>query len=999
MTKRARAVAILIVALLAVWLGVSVRTPAPPDRIAVVDAPLLGMGPRIVSPGRHLLPRGLFWIATYPRGARKLRIDLTGGNAAHSREGSKIEAEVALDYTIAPERVLDLHRAHGPDYETVWLTHLMRLAAADRIAAVSYDVVRNRDPELPQSVRGVVAKEIEAVGITIGSLRMTQVAGVGESGGAIVRAGVEPIDREVVLIGVDSFTWRIIDPLMASGRMPNLRRLVERGARANLRTITPILSPVVWTSIATGARPSRHGIVDFVVTARDSGRIVPVTSAMRLVPALWNILSRQEVDTDVVGWWATWPAETVRGRIVTDRVAFQLFDAETQDWKNDDPAATRGKTYPPDLFTTIRPLIKAPSEVDDAAIAALVGGGRLPREPTAEQADLLRRMRTIVAAGQTYHAIGRGLVRDARHGLKMLYYEGPDTISHLLMRYRPPLMPGVPAGDAALFGPAVDRYYAIQDTYIGEIVDAAGPDATFILCSDHGFKSDSNRPIDSDPRIDRGRAAEWHTPVGVLVMAGPDVRPGVDLGAASVLDVAPTVLALFGLPAARDMDGQPLAEALTREFLAKHPVAWIDTYGGQRSPDTGDGLAVSAGDAEVIQKLRSIGYIGEERLEARNNRGLIALDEGDVDGAIAQFEGALAKGSAGPEMRLNLARAWLQKGDAARTRALTSEILAQDARNKQALVLLAGAAIKENKYGEAEENLRRALRVDPSFALAHTKLGEVLQKEGRDDEALAELLESVAIAPLSPVEYNAIGNIHRRHGRFDAAIEAYRDALRADPQYIGAYNNLGLCLQERGRLAEAEALYAKGLAIRPENAVLRNSMATLRSAQGNREAALTEVDRALAASPDWPVAQGNKATLLFAMGRIAEAKEAFARWVALEPDNLEGRLGYALTLLATRDPDAAIAQLHEVIHRDPANLRAHVALGETFLKKGDLGRARTELEAAVGSGEPVARAWNSLAEVYTRLGLRPEAAAALRRSLSIEPDQPEVRARLASAGG
>jgi hypothetical protein len=205
----------------------------------------------------------------------------------------------------------------------------------------------------------------------------------------------------VVLIGVDSFTWRIIDPLMASGRMPNLRRWYERGARANLRTITPILSPVVWTSIATPA-PGRRATASSIrrVTARDSGKIVPVTSAMRLVPALWNILSRQEVDTDVVGWWATWPAETVRGRIVTDRVAFQLFDAETQDWKSDDPEATRGKTWPPISSPPLRPSSRPRPRVDDAAIAAPGRPGRLPGAPTAEQADLLRRMRTIVAGGR-----------------------------------------------------------------------------------------------------------------------------------------------------------------------------------------------------------------------------------------------------------------------------------------------------------------------------------------------------------------------------------------------------------------------------------------------------------------------------------------------------------------------------------------------------------------------------------------------------------------------
>src|SRR5262249_7501289 len=157
---------------------------------------------------------------------------------------------------------------------------------------------------------------------------------------------------------------------------------------------------------------------------------------------------------------------------------------------------------------------------------------------------------------------------------------------------------------------------------LGEIVKDAGDDATVIVVSDHGFKSAEDRPADSDPRIDRGRAAEWHSPVGVLAMAGPDVRRGADLGAASILDITPTILALLGLPAARDMDGQPLTEAFTPGFAKAHPVAWIDTYGGAKAEDDGT-LVASAGDDELVEKLRSIGYIGDERLTAQNNRGLI----------------------------------------------------------------------------------------------------------------------------------------------------------------------------------------------------------------------------------------------------------------------------------------------------------------------------------------------------------------------------------------
>ncbi|HZM68931.1 MAG TPA: tetratricopeptide repeat protein [Candidatus Cryosericum sp.] len=979
------------------WAGLSFRRVESAGGYVVADWRLLPLPARLVEPGRRFLPRGLCRLATYPQSPARLRVELTGDGAAHSREGSKVDLEAILAYSIPEDRVLDLHRSHGPSYASDWLAGLLRSATASRVAAVSYDVVRNRDPELPQSIRGEVSGAVATAGIVVSSVRLVQVSGLGESSGTILKAGVEPLDTKVLVVGVDSYTWRIAEPLMQQGRMPHLRSLVARGARANLRTINPILSPVIWTSIATGMKPSRHGIVDFVVTARDTGQLIPVTSRMRRVPALWTLLSRQDVDVDVVAWWATWPAETVRGRLVTDRVAFQLFEEAQGDWKSSDPARNRGKTYPEDLFETIRPHIQSPSETADAAIASFLPGGRVPFDLTTEQRDLLRQFRTVLAAERTYHAIAKELLRGPGRGLKMFYYEGPDTTSHLFMRFRPPRLPGVEPRDLELFGQMVDRYYELQDRDLGDLLAAAGQETDVILVSDHGFKSDSNRPLDSDSRVDRGKAAEWHTPVGVLAMAGPHIRSGIDVGAASVLDIAPTILALFGLPVARDMDGQPLTEALTPEFLAAHPVSWIDSYGGARAVDEEETLVASAGDAEVIEKLRSIGYIGEERMTAQNNRGLIALDEGDVDGAIAQFEHALAKGAPGQEVRLNLARAFLEKGDYEKARSAAAEVLRADPRSKQAEAIIAGTYIKEGRLEEAEARLRAALAIDASFLLARAKLGEVLQRQGRDDEALKELETAVSIAPLSPIEFNNIGNIHRRHGRIDQAMLAYRDALRADPQYIGAYNNLGLCLQEGGRLKEAAALYEKALAIRPENAVLRNSLATLRALQGDREGALLEVRRAVKSNPDWPVAQGNLATLLFQMGRMAEARGEFERWVAIEPDNLEARLGSALTLLATQEPEAAMARFEEVLKRDPGNFRANVALGEILLRRGELEKAQARLETAAKSGEPVPRVFNSLGEVYMKRGLAAEAASAFQRSLAIDPKQKEIRDRLAAS--
>jgi tetratricopeptide (TPR) repeat protein len=997
---RHRRLVILIGAGLALLYGAaSVRRLPATDRMYVLDSAILPLAPRVVSPGWRVVPLALARVSAYPSAPRTLRADLSGARAAVSREGARIEIEAELTYDIPADRVLDLHRARGPRYEADWLTDLLRRTVAETLAAVDYDLVRNRDPDLLRALREALGREVNPAGLRIGALRIAPVAAPGEGAAGILKASQPPLQRRMIVLGVDSFDWRLIDPLVKRGRMPNLARLVARGTRANLKTIRPILSPVIWTSIATGVKPSRHGIVDFVVNDPVTGEMVPVTSRMRQVPALWSLVSRQGLDVGVVAWWATWPAETVQGQIVTDRVAFQLFNKQmNEDWKNADPAKTRGKTYPPELFEKIRPLIKAPTEVTDAELAPFLGGGRFPRSLTDEERGMIDDFRTVLAAGETYHRIALGMLRDDRPALAMFYYEGPDEASHLFMRYRSPLLPGVERRQMNLFGSIVDRYYERQDRYLGEIVEAAGPDTTVILVSDHGFKSDTNRPYDTDPRIDKGNAADWHSPIGVFVAAGPDIRPGFTLGSASILDVAPTVLALFGLPAARDMDGQPLTDMMSAGFTQAHPVAWVDSYGGARRAGEEEIAQASAGDAELLEKLRNLGYIGEERVTAKNNRGVIALEEGDIDGAIATFEQALQTGEAGTMARLNLARAWLTKGDIDKAASYAGEALRDEPNNKQALLLLGGVAVKRESWDEAERLCRRALAIDPAFTPAHSKLGELLRKRGRDDESLAEFRKVIDIAPLSPVEYNNIGNIHREHGRIDKAMESYREALRCDAQYIGAYNNLGLCLQEKGKLDEAKALYDKALAIRPENPILRNSMGTLKALKGDRDGAIAEFRHAVKADPKWPIAQGNLATLLFEAGKSAEAEPEFARWVQIEPGSIEAGLGYGLVLLTNKNTDAAIARFQDLLKRDPDNFRAHVALGETLLRRGDLAQAQVHLETAVRIDGRIARVYNSLAEVYLKRGLRNEAGEALRRSLAIDPNQQAVRRSLAGIG-
>ena len=155
--------------------------------------------------------------------------------------------------------------------------------------SVNPDPARWGDPSAPASVPDRGSGPGAAADVVV--LPMNQV----EAGRAILRAHGEQ------LAGV------IIDPLIKAGRMPHFASLTARGTRTRLLTISPTLSPVIWTTIATGVKPERHGIVDFTAINHETGEAVPVTSNLRRVPALWNRFSDAGRTVGFIGWWVKPP--------------------------------------------------------------------------------------------------------------------------------------------------------------------------------------------------------------------------------------------------------------------------------------------------------------------------------------------------------------------------------------------------------------------------------------------------------------------------------------------------------------------------------------------------------------------------------------------------------------------------------------------------------------------------------------------------------------------
>src|SRR5690606_27242583 len=99
--------------------------------------------------------------------------------------------------------------------------------------------------------------------------------------------------NKLVLLGWDAAEWKIIEPLIAEGKMPTLKKFLEEGTSGKIATLDPPFSPMLWTSIATGKRAYDHGIMGFIEPNPKGDGLRPVLSTSRKVKALWNIFNQE----------------------------------------------------------------------------------------------------------------------------------------------------------------------------------------------------------------------------------------------------------------------------------------------------------------------------------------------------------------------------------------------------------------------------------------------------------------------------------------------------------------------------------------------------------------------------------------------------------------------------------------------------------------------------------------------------------------------------------
>jgi predicted AlkP superfamily phosphohydrolase/phosphomutase len=411
------------------------------------------------------------------------------------------------------------------------------------------------------------------------------------------RAGEKPRTK-ALLIGVDAGEWDVLGPLLDDGRVPAFAKLRDTGASGKIRSLEPLTkSPIIWASIATGKVPKKHGILDFFVKqgqrerAEGKGRSededAVVTSNLWRARPIWDILGSLGKKVGVVGWWTTWPAQPVNGVLVSDYVQYG-----TGTW----PGRAGHRTYPESLDSLVMALRRTPESVSWAEVFQFVPPIDTTKV-TKRQEELIKDLKWIYAADLTFYRVAMHLYRAQRPDFFTVYFRGVDEISHIYWDIDLPGSMQLSDQEYHWLKKLIPNYYVFTDRMIGEFMKEAGPKTNVIVTSDHGF-------------LGGGKGVMAHKVDGILLMAGPSFQKGANISGATVLDITPTILAVYGLPTAQDMDGRPIEDALLPS-IAKRVAreTKLQTYETARAKAGSQEPLRSPVDQELRERLRSLGYI------------------------------------------------------------------------------------------------------------------------------------------------------------------------------------------------------------------------------------------------------------------------------------------------------------------------------------------------------------------------------------------------------
>lgn len=384
------------------------------------------------------------------------------------------------------------------------------------------------------------------------------------------------------VVGIESATLDAILPLEEQGRLPFFSKMLREGSHSRLSTLRPTRRAALWTTLATGKYPYRHGIVDdrtfdvpFLAGDLSLKQLPlgigfehwgtwnagsPADASTSRARSLWEIFSRLGVPTALVGWpLTTLPAAGVH-QTLTDRFFESGGEARF--------------AQPADLAERARLFSTHVDEIDATITSRF--GPEPPDEVLAALArDLWRQDLSFFLLDQDPRIEALFVVLPGLADISKQYFGGYSAVQ----------FDGLQEEDSERAAQLLSAYYTYLDDLLAQLWERGGAPRMLVVVSTHGAAGPEGWRR-ARRLILRQGAVEGHLDLGsdgVLMFLGEGVQPG-STRPAELVDLVPTLLYGLGFPIARDLDGAVLTATFDTAFLARRPLTFLPSYEALAAP-------------------------------------------------------------------------------------------------------------------------------------------------------------------------------------------------------------------------------------------------------------------------------------------------------------------------------------------------------------------------------------------------------------------------------
>jgi predicted AlkP superfamily phosphohydrolase/phosphomutase len=427
---------------------------------------------------------------------------------------------------------------------------------------------------------------------------------------------------KLLVMGWDGATFSQIDPLIEAGRLPHLAALREQGSSQVLRSMEPMFSPLLWTTMATGKPPEEHGVHGFSVHASDVK-----------TPRFWDLAEAQGEGIGVYKWLVTYPPRSVDGFIVPAWLAPSALTwpaalSVVKEIELSNRLERKGVRSPRSgaalLLDGIRQGFRWGTVRD--SIRWKLREWRGTPDPR-ERRVRLERLRLQMDRDVFLAAASR-----ADPALLSFTLYAIDSLGHRFWRYHEPeAFEGVSSEEVAQFGEVISEAYVLADQVLGEFLEAVGDEATVVVLSDHGFQAlraeGANKSFFA-PKTERLQA-----------------RLSASLGKVDVFRLGQK------LTVALREEGQSM-EDLEAALNALVDEMGVPFYALEAVPDSPRSIGLKLAKERVDEERIAGGRVGGEPMRAYVEMGSSVSGDHHMEGIFILRGDGIEAGATGPEMQL-----------------------------------------------------------------------------------------------------------------------------------------------------------------------------------------------------------------------------------------------------------------------------------------------------------------------------------------------------------